>query len=233
MAKGKKSFIAYSDWKESFDELSDEDAGKLIKHIFAYVNDENPQSESTLIRAVFAGIKSTLKRDLEKWDKQLQQRVQAGIKSGESRRTKLNDRSTTVNEQERKGTVSVSVSVINKRPLSEIDISEVEPDLADYFNIALEFQRLFIINLKSVNASTVTQEKATFKNYVTPIRLMMENKEATRQDLVDVWQYLNSAEGSFWKKNILSTSKLREQMPKLIMSARELKSRKPIKQEKL
>ena len=29
--------------KKPFDALSDEKAGQLIKHIFAYVNDENPE----------------------------------------------------------------------------------------------------------------------------------------------------------------------------------------------
>lgn len=111
MAQGKKSFIAYSDWKDIFNELPDEDAGKLIKHIFSYVNDENPKSDSVLIRAVFAQIKSTLKRDLDKWDKQLEQRKEAGIKSGLSRRTKTNDRSDSLNEHERKRTVNDSVNV--------------------------------------------------------------------------------------------------------------------------
>ena len=49
MAENKKSFVAYADWKETFDALSDEKAGQLIKHIFAYVNDENPESEDMLI----------------------------------------------------------------------------------------------------------------------------------------------------------------------------------------
>lgn len=111
MAQGKKSFIAYSDWKATFDELPDEDAGKLIKHIFAYVNDENPESNSILIKAVFANIKTTLKRDLQKWDKQLSQRSEAGRASAEKRKaTKSNDRSTTVKNRARKSTDSVSVN---------------------------------------------------------------------------------------------------------------------------
>ena len=40
--KNKKSFLLYADWKETFETLSDDKAGELIKHIFAYVNDENP-----------------------------------------------------------------------------------------------------------------------------------------------------------------------------------------------
>lgn len=107
MAQGKKSFIAYSDWKEIFDELPNEDAGALIKHIFAYVNDEAPVSDSLLIRAVFANIKTTLKRDLLKWDSQLEQRKDAGKRSAEIRK----QNSTLVNARSISSTDSVSVNV--------------------------------------------------------------------------------------------------------------------------
>lgn len=112
MAEGKKSFIAYSDWKATFDELSDEDAGRLIKHIFAYVNDENPATDNVLIRVAFAQFKQTLKRDLVKWNEQLQQRRAAGKRSAEKRALeKSNERSTVVESRQRNSTDSVSVSV--------------------------------------------------------------------------------------------------------------------------
>lgn len=112
MAEGKKSFIAYSDWKATFDEMSNEDAGLLIKHIFSYVNDENPVSDNVLIRVAFAQFKQTLKRDLHKWEDQLDQRREAGKRSAEKRALeKSNERSTVVESRERNPTDSVSVSV--------------------------------------------------------------------------------------------------------------------------
>ena len=111
MAQGKKSFVAYADWKEIFDELPNEQAGELIKHIFSYVNDENPTTDSILIRAVFANIKSTLKRDLDKWESQLEQRRKAGKRSAEIRSTKINEPLTVVEIRRRNPTVSDSVSV--------------------------------------------------------------------------------------------------------------------------
>jgi len=110
MAEGKKSFVAYSDWYGMFKALPDEIAGKLIKHIFSYVNDENPSTEDFIINALFEQIKSTLKRDLVKWENERNQRSLAGKKSAEIRATKSNERSTTVNEIERNSTVSVNVS---------------------------------------------------------------------------------------------------------------------------
>lgn len=112
MAQGKKSFIAYADWKNTFDELPNEEAGALIKHIFAYVNDEEPESDSILIRAIFANIKSTLKRDLDKWETQLCQRSEAGKRSAELRAlNKINERSTVVEIRQRNPTDSDNVSV--------------------------------------------------------------------------------------------------------------------------
>ena len=45
MAENKKSFIAYVDWKETFCSLPDDKAGQLVKHLFAYVSDENPKTD--------------------------------------------------------------------------------------------------------------------------------------------------------------------------------------------
>lgn len=129
MATGKKSFIAYSDWNEMFKELPDDIAGKLIKHIFAYVNDENPDTDDFMIKALFGQIKTTLKRDLEKWDKQREQRSEAGKKSAAKRKaTKSNERSTSVNERTRNSTVNVNVND-NVNVLSKDNKSDYEKKL--------------------------------------------------------------------------------------------------------
>ena len=59
--------------------LPDDKAGQLIKHLFAYVNDENPETDDILIKAVFAQIKATLKRDLKKWEGKKEERSKSGI----------------------------------------------------------------------------------------------------------------------------------------------------------
>lgn len=105
MAQGKKSFILYSDQRGIFDKLNDEQAGKLVKHIYAYVNDENPVGDF-VTELAFESIKTQLKRDLKKWEGQREQRSLAGKASAESRKRK----STSVNESERKSTVNVNVN---------------------------------------------------------------------------------------------------------------------------
>lgn len=90
---GKKSFVLYTDQKEVFDELTDEDAGKLIKHIFAYVNDENPEQTDKLLKIAFLPIKTQLKRDLVIWDEKKQQRAEAGRMGGLAKASKASNAS--------------------------------------------------------------------------------------------------------------------------------------------
>jgi len=104
----------------------------------------------------------------------------------------------------------------NKSLLSEIEISDVPPNLQDYFIIAVSFQKLFIKNLKEREAPTRTQELARFNTYVAPIRLMIENDNITRDQIKTAYDFLQSKDSEFWKSNILSTKKLREKIGQLI-----------------
>ena len=47
MAENKKSFILYADWLEPITKLSNEDAGKLLKCILEFVNNENYDVKDT------------------------------------------------------------------------------------------------------------------------------------------------------------------------------------------
>ena len=81
MAKDKKSIIVYADWQEQFDSLTDAEAGKLIKHFFAYVNDENPTSDR-LTELMFIPLKKALKRDLRKYESYIDKQKSNGKKGG-------------------------------------------------------------------------------------------------------------------------------------------------------
>lgn len=94
MAKDKKSFILYLDQKGIFDKLSDEQAGKLIKHIFSYVSDENPEADF-ITELAFESIKTQLKRDLKKFEDVKSKRSEAGKRSAESRKKNAVQQSST------------------------------------------------------------------------------------------------------------------------------------------
>ena len=106
MADNKKSFLLYCDLIHTVQKLSDDQAGKLFKHVLEYVNDLNPKTEDLLTQVCFEPIKQSLKRDLKKWEKQHEQRIAAGKKSAEVRKRNA----TTVNDRSVSSTVSVSVS---------------------------------------------------------------------------------------------------------------------------
>ena len=85
MASDKKSFILYCDQKGLWDKLDDAQAGKLIKHIIAYVNDENPAAPDFITELAFEPIKQQLKRDLQLWSETRQSRRTAGKAGAEAR----------------------------------------------------------------------------------------------------------------------------------------------------
>jgi hypothetical protein len=130
MAENKKSFVLYTDTFGLIKHLPDDVAGRLLKHIYAYVNDENPITDELLVNVAFEPIKAQLKRDLFKWGKQLKQRSDAGKKSAEQRAliksNEIQRNPTSVDFRQRNSTDNVSVSVndININIYKELFISE-------------------------------------------------------------------------------------------------------------
>lgn len=249
MAENKNKVIVYADWIHKFEELEDDEAGRLIKHFFRYINDLNPEAPDRTTKLMFIDIKNTLKRDLDKWEEKSPERVEkariAGLASAEARKLKkeldsTNELKNKLNSTKSTVTVSVSVNdtvsdndklkILNKFLLSEIKISDdlkffnfgkyilsaSEKEVVN-FKTAVWFQRLFIKNLKEKNSPAEIQEKAKYKNYVDPIRLMFDVDKVTQEQMKDAYAFLNSLEGEFWKKNILSTETLRKQIQKLLI----------------
>jgi uncharacterized phage protein (TIGR02220 family) len=85
MAKDKKSFILYVDQKDLWNKLPDEIAGKLIKHIYSYVSDENPKSDDLIVEIAFEPIKQQLKRDLKLFEDKRVKRSEAGMAGANKR----------------------------------------------------------------------------------------------------------------------------------------------------
>jgi hypothetical protein len=78
MAENKNSILVYADWLNVFEELEDDEAGRLIKHFFRYVNDLNPEPPDRLTKIAFEPIKQSLKRDLDKWETKKGERSLSG-----------------------------------------------------------------------------------------------------------------------------------------------------------
>lgn len=154
MAQDKKSIIVYADWLPQFEQLSDEEAGKLIKHFFRYVNDLNPEPPDRLTQIAFEPLKQSLKRDLKKWEKVIEKRSQAGKASAEARKkakekdeqnstnsthvesVQHNPTNSTVNDN---GNVTVSVNDIS---------TKVDKDNNEIKNFVIDNNLQFSENLK-------------------------------------------------------------------------------------
>jgi hypothetical protein len=69
MAKDKKSFVLYCDIIHTIEQLTDQQAGHLFKHVLYYVNDLNPDTDNVITKIAFEPIKQQLKRDLVRYEK--------------------------------------------------------------------------------------------------------------------------------------------------------------------
>jgi hypothetical protein len=132
MAKDKKSFILYVDQKDLFNKLPDEIAGKLIKHIYSYVSDENPESEDLIVNIAFEPIKQQLKRDLKLFEEKRVKRSEAGIAGANKRWQPIANDSKRINAMAKiADNVNDNVNVISKdiyRSFAHLSISTDEVD---------------------------------------------------------------------------------------------------------
>lgn len=157
MAENKKSFVLYSDNYGLIKQLPDEIAGKLLKHIFAYVNDEDPKSDDLLLNVAFEPIKMALKRDLKKYEQIKEKRSLAGKKSAEQRQQKLT-KPTSVEFDEQKSTNStVSVSdndSVSDNESNKLDVVVDKIDINEKFeNDFSDFKISYYVKSQNLNFS--------------------------------------------------------------------------------
>lgn len=232
MAENKKGFILYADQKELFDQLPDDKAGELIKHIFSYVNDENPVTDDLVIKLAFTPIKQQFKRDLQKWESTREARSKAGKASAEARKLKKEQELTnsthvkSVEQNPTNPTVNdnVTVNVNDTVKVKDILISSVsdETSLTENQSITISFWKLFKTNAKASGISkTTTLDRAKLNNWCKHIDTMVNKDGRTIEEIRIVWNFLNSNthDAVFWKPNIQSTNKLKIQFEKLYFAA--------------
>jgi len=136
MANGKKSFILYCDQKGTWEKLDNEQAGKLIKHIIAYVNDDNPPEPDFVTGLAFEPIKAQLKRDLKKWENQHERRVEAGRKGGQARANNAKqDQAKPSNAKQIQANQAVNGNV-NVNVNASVNVNDIK-EIVNYLNGAL------------------------------------------------------------------------------------------------
>lgn len=126
MAKDKKSAVIYTDWINIFEELDDVEAGQLIKHLFRYINDQNPEPPSRIIKLVFEPLKQSLKRDLRRYEDKRLKNIDNANKRWNNKDATACDRINSDAKHAVSDNVSVSVSdnVNDKKINNSIELLE-------------------------------------------------------------------------------------------------------------
>lgn len=88
----KKSFILYADYIKHIERLSDDEAGKLFKAIFEYVNEGRLPDLDGMAAMAFSFISNQLDSDLQKYETVCQKRAESA-----KRRWQKNDDAEAIN----------------------------------------------------------------------------------------------------------------------------------------
>ena len=169
MAENKKGFILYADQIDLFSQLPNEKAGELIKHIFAYVNDGNPQTDDLIINLAFTPIKQQLKRDLQKFEQTKKQRSEAGKRSAELRKKQRDStKATSVERTSTKATVTDNVNVtVTDKVITNTNTSQPTAEGIDFIKLLLLINETTGRNFKVINNSLKSKFKARLKDGYT------------------------------------------------------------------
>lgn len=85
----KDSFIIFTEYKEQFDMLTDEQAGVLIKAIFCYTTDGKLPEMDSITKMAFSFIRAALDRSDDKYQKKIEANKENGKLGGRPRKDTL------------------------------------------------------------------------------------------------------------------------------------------------
>lgn len=214
MAKDKTSFVLYSDSKSIIDLMTNEQAGLLLKTLFAYVNDENPTIDNS-IAIVFEMIKLQLKRDLKKWEQTKEGRSIAGKASAEAKRlAKLKEQTSTnstnvdfVQQTSTNSTVSDSVSVSVNDSVNEIKEDNNTALPFSFYNSMIKYgfdKNLVSEWLKVRKTKKATNSETAFNSFIKEVEKTNSNiNDVLTECIVKSWSGFKS---EWYKKDSLLSS---------------------------
>lgn len=208
MADNKKSFISYCDWGDIFDELEDDEAGRLVKHLFDYVRDKNPEPKDKLTKMMFIQIKQSLKRDLVKYDKYIDKQKVNGSKGGRPPKNpeapkEPNPLLNNPVEPKKADTVTVTDTVNDSGTVSDI---VTKPKLSIVYSNEVHacFNKCLISFEKHLHPKN-EKEKLNWLDTIDKLNRI----DGIELDLIArITKHIRK--DAFWAKNFLSLNKLRK-----------------------
>ena len=127
------TFILYTNQKDAFDTMTDEQAGQIIKAIFAYMSDEEIKLDG-LMKTVFTQIKTQIDYNNNKYDSTKKARTEAGRKGGEASASKRKQNEANESKDNHNDNVNVNDNVNIKRNIKE---KPVKHKYGEYNNVLL------------------------------------------------------------------------------------------------
>lgn len=199
MAENKKKVVVYTDWLKNFEDLTDEELGKLMRHFFQYVNDLNPILEDRLLKIAWKPIENTLKRDLQKWETYVDKQRENGQKGGRPKKTQKTQ--AFKNKPKKAVSDSVSVSVNDNESESEININ----NNAFLKNCLKSQMWLEQVAMKGYKLELVKTKLAEFENHLF---LTSDQKQSIKEFQSHFLNWLARQKEKATKSNESPTSKI-------------------------
>ena len=211
MAKDKKGFLLYRDIIHTVEHLSDEEAGKLFKHILQYVNDLQPTTEDKVVLLTFEPIKQSLKRDLQKYNKMIAQRSAAGKKSVQARLKRQKEQeanSTPVQTVEQKQTNSTVIDSDSESESVIVSVNEIQIEVNKKKFSSDEVFQTFDRLKKFFETKHLPKTTTGLLKWLQEIDKLHRIDKHDFDKIVEVVKWAKNH--SFWKTNFFTVLKLRK-----------------------
>lgn len=220
MAENKNSILVYADWIKKFEALEDDEAGRLIKHFFRYVNDLNPVAPDRITQLSFIDIEQSLKRDLKKWENKkvtlsdsgsmgnlkrwhadLHSKVLKNEISLQDAMTIASDRKASPpddllsppDEKQSPPIANVAVSVSVSDSVSVIDINNkiLSDEKSDStYKDCIEVYNSFILTKTGVGAKINGIGGKAMKSIICYLKTQVKQKDGGKKDIVEALSYI-------------------------------------------
>jgi len=136
----KKNFIMYTDFESTLDLLNDEQAGKLFKALYNYVNGRNePNFKDGMLVVSFNMLKTQLERDLVKYNNRVKVNAENGKKGGLAK---------VANASKRKQSVANLADSDSDSERDSVRDSDIKNIYTEKYFVDNELNKLFIEFLK-------------------------------------------------------------------------------------
>lgn len=120
------SFILYTEQKEVVDKLTDEQAGKIFKAIYEYVQTDKMPELDNLLDIIIIPFKQSLDRNSEKWEEIKKKRSEAGKLGAEIKKQKQAKEANANFAKNEIANQAVNVSVPVNVPVNDNNIASEE-----------------------------------------------------------------------------------------------------------